>query len=81
MRRLLATLFATAALIAAAAVPASAAPGSFPEQPGTNVQNACGAVNGNPGTGIGGRVEQVISPTAGAIVGALLADACGGSPT
>jgi hypothetical protein len=81
MRRLLAILFATAALIAAAAVPASAAPGSFPDQPGTNVENACGAVNGNPGTGIGGRVEQVISPTGGAIVGALLADACGSTPT
>ena len=76
MRRLLAVLLATAGLMAAAAVPASAAPGSFPDQPGTNVQNACAAVNGNPGTGIGGRVEQVISPTAGAIVGSLLADAC-----
>ena len=76
MRRLLAILFATAALIAAAAVPASAAPGSFPEQPGTHVQNACGAVNSNPGTGTGGRVEQVINPRAGAILTALVTDAC-----
>ena len=53
------------------------APGTtFPERPGTHVQNACGAVNSNPGTGVGGVVEQHISPTAGAIVGGLLADAC-----
>jgi hypothetical protein len=76
MRRLLAVLFASAALMATAAVPASAAPGSFPDQPGTNVANACGTISSNPGTGNGGRVEQVISPTAGAIVTSLFNSAC-----
>jgi hypothetical protein len=49
---------------------------TFPEQPAGHVANACAAVNSNPGTGVGGVVEQNISPTAGAIVSGLLGDAC-----
>lgn len=54
------------------------APGTtFPEQPGTHPQTACMAVTTNPGSGATGRAGEVISPTAGAIVGGLVQDACG----
>jgi hypothetical protein len=82
MRRFLPTLVATAALAAAAAAGGLADAGppgtTFPEQPGSHVANGCSAVTSNPGTGTGGQAGQHFSPTAGAITGGLLADACFG---
>ena len=79
-KRISAAVCAASLLAAVAAAPAAADRGSpgttFPEKPGTNVLDACTSVNGNPGTGIGGVVEQNISPTAGAIVAGILSDAC-----
>jgi hypothetical protein len=75
MKRLSAAL--AVAALAVAAAPAGAAPGaSFPEQPGIHPQTACATVTTNPGSGTSGRAGQVISPTAGAIVAGLIADAC-----
>jgi hypothetical protein len=63
--------------MAVGASPAWADAGSpgttFPEQPGTHVQNACAAVTTNPGTSPNGAAR--LSPTAQAIVFGILADA------
>jgi hypothetical protein len=76
MKRLVMT-FASAVLMAAAAGPALADAGppgtTFPEQPGTHVQNACAAVTSNPGATTAPR-----SATANAITSGLFADACSG---
>lgn len=76
------SVVATGALLAATAITAFAdagAPGStFPEQPGSHPQTACGAVTSNPGTGAGGSAGAHASPTAGAITMGLLVDACFG---
>jgi hypothetical protein len=80
MRKAFALLLSIAALLilAPAAFADAGSPGStYPEQPGTSVQNACAAVNTNPGSGVGGTAGQHISPTAGAIVAGLITDACG----
>lgn len=71
----------TAAVIAlGASGPAlgdAGAPGTtFPEQPGSHVQNGCQAVSTNPGTGPGGAMESHASPTAGEITTGLFTDAC-----
>jgi hypothetical protein len=81
MRRRIVAFLCAAVFMGVAASPAWAdagSPGStYPEQPGTNVQAACAAVNTNPGSGVGGTAGQNISPTAGAIVAGLITDACG----
>jgi hypothetical protein len=80
MKRRIAAILVAGALMAVGAAPAfgdAGAPGTtFPEQPGTNGQTACDTVTTNPGTGMGGAAGGNISPTAGAIVGGLIADAC-----
>jgi hypothetical protein len=80
MKRRISAFLCAGVFLAVSASPAladSGSPGStFPEQPGGHVGNACVSVNTNPGTGIGGTVENHISPTAGAIVTGLLTDAC-----
>src|SRR5947208_3649091 len=59
----------------------AAPPGTnFPEQPGTHVANACASVLANPGSGTGGAAGQNASPTALAITGAIVVDACFGGP-
>ena len=78
MQRRIVPIFVVGACLTFGASTAAAAPGSFPEQPGANVQTACMAVTTNPGSGAGGRAGQVISPTAGAITTALVQDACFG---
>jgi hypothetical protein len=82
MKRRTLPILVAGALMAVGATPALAdagAPGStFPEQPGANVQNGCAAITSNPGTGPGGQAVVNWSPTAGAIAGGLLADACFG---
>jgi hypothetical protein len=79
MRRFLIALVAAALIGVAPTFADAGTPGTtFPEQPGSNVQNACAAVTSNPGTGFGGSAGQNMSATAGAITGALLADACFG---
>jgi hypothetical protein len=76
MRRLIA-IVASALLLAAAAGPALAdagAPGStYPEQPGSHVQNACAAILSSPS-----QAESHESPVAATILGGLLVDACFG---
>jgi hypothetical protein len=82
MRRLIVTISMAGVLLAA--VPGTVLAdagnpgGTFPEQPGTNVQGGCTAVTTNPGTGAGGQASQNGSPTASAITTALLTDACFG---
>ena len=80
-RRLVAFLCA-AVFMGVAASPALAdrgSPGStFPEQPGTNVQNACLAVGSNPGTMPGGVFDQHAPTFVIDQLTALLVDACGG---
>jgi hypothetical protein len=68
---------ASMAFGASTALADAGAPGTtFPEQPGSHAQTACAAVTTNPGSGMTGQAGQVISPTAGAIVGGLVQDAC-----
>jgi hypothetical protein len=80
MKRFAVTLAAAVTIALAgsgAALADRGAPGStFPEQPGSNVQNGCQAVSTNPGTSNGGPAQTNQSPTAGAITGGLFADAC-----
>ena len=81
MKRRIVAILVAGALMAVGAAPAfgdAGSPGAtFPEQP-TNNQTACTAVTTNPGSGVGGAAEGNISPTAGAIVGGLITDACFG---
>jgi hypothetical protein len=81
MRRRIVAFLCAAVFMGVAASPAFAdrgAPGTtFPEQP-QNIEAACTAVTTNPGSGAGGAAGDVISPTAGAIVGGLITDACFG---
>jgi hypothetical protein len=70
-----AVMTATLALGAGPALADAGAPGTtFPEQPGGHVATGCGAVLTNPGSGEGG--HAALSPTALAIVGGLIEDAC-----
>jgi len=82
MKRRIVAFLVAAVFMAVGASPALAdagSPGStYPEQPGSNVQSGCTAVTTNPGSGMGGTAGQNISPTGGAIVGGLIADACFG---
>jgi hypothetical protein len=80
MRRLILAIVTSAVLtIATAGVAFAGPPGTnFPEQPGDNVANACAAVVSNPGSGPGGAAMTNASPTALAIVNAMLIDACFG---
>jgi len=75
MKRRLVAGAAPLALFAAVASPASAdrgSPGStYPEQPGTHVASACGAIVANTGT-----AQANSSPTASAITTGNLIDAC-----
>ena len=75
MKRRLIAGVAALALFAAVASPASAdrgSPGStFPEAPGSHVSNGCNSIAANAGNGVAN-----MSPTAGAIVEGLFADAC-----
>ena len=77
MKRRLVAGAAAMALFAAAAAPASAdrgSPGStFPEQPGSNVANACAAIQGNAGNGIANMSDAAFAITEG-----LFTDACTG---
>jgi hypothetical protein len=68
----------TLSLATAGSVRADAgAPGStFPEQPGTHLQNACAVVGTNPGTGAGGVIFDHASPNALAILNGLYTDNC-----
>ncbi|HEY3194644.1 MAG TPA: hypothetical protein VGK42_05365 [Candidatus Dormibacteraeota bacterium] len=78
MKRLTVSSLVAIGLLLVSVAPANAdagSPGStFPEQPGTNLAAGCNAVLSNPGTGAG----VPASPTAGAITGGLVADACFG---
>jgi hypothetical protein len=82
MQRRVLGFLAAAVFMAVSASPALAdagAPGTtFPEQPGNNAETACVAVTTNPGSGVGGSTEGHISPTAAAITGGLIVDACFG---
>jgi hypothetical protein len=80
MKRRLIAAVAAAGLFAAVAAPAASAdqgaPGStFPEQPGANVQTACGSITTNPGTG-GDRLVDIIPPETNALLTGLFTDAC-----
>ncbi len=78
MKRLTLSALAAFGLLSASIAPVYAdagAPGTtFPEQPGNHLATACDTVLSNPGTGLG----VPASPTAGAITGGLVADACFG---
>jgi hypothetical protein len=82
MKRRIVPILVAGALLAVGAAPAvgdAGAPGAtFPEQPGTNDQNACTAITTNPGTSEAGHGSTNLSPTAGAILTGLLTDACFG---
>jgi hypothetical protein len=70
-----AVMAATLALGAGPALADAGAPGTtFPEQPGDSGATACEAVVTNPGTGMDG--HAAFSPTALAIVGGVITDAC-----
>ena len=80
MKRRLIAAVAAAGMFAAVAAPAASAdrgaPGStFPEQPGAQVQTACGAITTNPGTG-GNRLDGIIPANTNAILTGLLTDTC-----
>jgi len=81
MKRLTISALAAFGLMLVSMAPAyadSGSPGStFPEQPGTNVANACNSVLSNPGTGTGGAASHD-SATAASITGGLIVDACFG---
>jgi hypothetical protein len=78
MRRLtLAIVTGAVLMIATAGVALAGPPGTnFPEEPGSNVANACAAVVSNPGSGPGGAAMTNASPNALVIVNALFIDAC-----
>jgi hypothetical protein len=80
MKRLVLTvLFSAGLTLAATAVALADPPGTnFPEQPDGHVANACASVLANPGSGTGGAAGQNASPTALAITGAIVVDACFG---
>jgi hypothetical protein len=80
VRRLILAIVSSAILMVAMAGAAVAgAPGTnFPEQPGSNIANACGTVLSNPGTGAGGAAGAHESLTAAGITGGLVVDACFG---
>jgi hypothetical protein len=79
MKRRLSAFLCAAVFMAVGASPAWADAGSpgttFPEQPGAHVQTACAAVTTNPGTNPTTGHSR-LSPTAQAIVFALIQDAC-----
>ena len=79
MKRHIVVFLVAAVFMAVGVTPAFAdagAPGTtFPDQPGTHVQNGCAAVTTNPGSGPGGQGTTHLSPTAGAIVFGILSDA------
>jgi hypothetical protein len=81
MKRRIVPLLVAGALMAVGASPAfgdAGAPGTtFPEQPGTHVQNACTTILTNPGTNPDTGHAR-LSPTAFAIVSGNLTDACFG---
>jgi len=76
-RRMVTSLVAAVALMAATAGPAVADPGApgatFPEQPGGNLQSGCDAILSNPNNAFYNR-----APGAAAIVTGLTIDACAG---
>jgi hypothetical protein len=80
MKRLALALAAAVTIALAgsgAALADQGAPGStYPEQPGSNVQNGCQAVSTNPGTSTGGPAQTNQSDTAAGITGGLFTDAC-----
>ena len=74
--KLIATIVVSVAMAALTAGPALADPGTpgttFPEQPGGNVQTACAAILSSAAP------SAPMSPTAQAITGGLVSDACFG---
>ena len=80
MKRRILPILVAGALMAVGATPAlgdAGPPGTtFPEQPGSNLQNACVAVTSNPGTSPGGVFDQNVSPIADEITNGILVDAC-----
>jgi hypothetical protein len=82
MKRRISAFLCAAVFMAVAASPAwgdAGAPGTtFPEQPGSNLQNGCLAVTSNPGTSPGGRFDQNVPTFVNDQLTALLVDACGG---
>jgi hypothetical protein len=82
MKRLVLTvLFSAGLMLVTTAAALADPPGTnFPEQPDGNVANACANVLANPGSGTGGAAGQNASPTALAITGAIVVDACFGGP-
>jgi hypothetical protein len=81
MRRRVVAFLCAGALMAVTASPAWADAGSpgttFPEQPGANVQTACGTITTNPGTG-NNRLVDIVPPNTNAILTGLFTDACFG---
>jgi len=80
MKRRLIAAVAAAGLFAAVAAPAASADrgtpgGTFPEQPGANVQTGCGSITTNPGSG-NNRLANIVPPATYDILVGLVSDAC-----
>jgi hypothetical protein len=73
MKRFAIALLGASSLVAATTGTAFAA---FPDQPGTNVQNACAVIAVNPGTGQNGAATSNMAAIALSITTQLYVEAC-----